>query len=338
MRYLIGLCVLLGVLVTVNAISVFVFEPIDTNTEIGRSISSRMDRLGMENDVVFFGDSRSHQGLDPRVIRREYQDLTGESMMSLNLARPGQQVPVSYYALENYMARADVAPKHIVVNFSHHIMYGREWFQAYYLHGFRPTAAQAVDAERSGLVSLPGAVEWYLRTRLPAWHGKKTFHNNLIPALTEGDGGLVAALDNQRKLEATLYDPEIRGFYPRGLAYIAADERNVTVPYEPARDDAVLLSYVPRMARLAADHGAELVIFEFPWPEIYRDSAVDKYSRDRLTTVLKTVLADEENVRFISYDPFMPPENFADPLHLNSRGAEALSRLMAGWLARPEGR
>lgn len=57
------------------------------------------------------------------------------------------------------------------------------------------------------------------------------------------------------------------------------------------------------------------------------DQATIQHYQDLLTKSMASL----RNVTFVEYDHFWTHEHFVDPLHVNNKGSEKLSRLAAGW-------
>jgi hypothetical protein len=79
------------VFVLMNVLLAYGMRHYDGQSEVGRSISDgRYHRIPA--DVIFLGDSRAHEGLDPEVFAAE-SAKTGTRLAALNLGAPGMQGP-----------------------------------------------------------------------------------------------------------------------------------------------------------------------------------------------------------------------------------------------------
>lgn len=307
----------------------------DRNGELARSISSRVGQLPQGNDVVFLGDSRTHQGLDPRVFTAEVQRRTGRTVRAINLGRPGMQAPFHYFALKNYLAVADRKPDTIIVNFSYYLLQGRYWMRQMYEGGFVLTPSQAWQLAAAGVVDWPVAARWYVSAKTGFDVSRAAFQDHFMRELVADPQNMVVQLDGHMFTEETIYSPQYRGYLPRGDAAIADDDRAEGSGIAIAPQDEAILSFFDRFLALAADEGIRVIIYEFPWPQT-NDTAGDRAIIDHYRALLTARAAGHRGVSFADYRPFLPNRNFVDPLHVNNTGSHVLTGLAAGWyLAQP---
>lgn len=319
----------LAALIALNLGAERLFEPIDSNTEYGRSVSSRMARLDLGADVAFMGDSRAHQGLDPRVFERLVRE-SGADVRAVNLGRPGMQTPFFYYTFENYLAASGDAPDVVFLNVSYYLLHGKDWMDRIYFLSFRPTLKQAADSVSAGLNSPFAAAGWYMRTRVPMLAYRLPFRNVFMPLWASDEEEIAAALTAQAKAEDTLYDSPTRGFSPRGASHIGPRTKQVGPIFNPGLADKVHLLYLQRLFALAQAEGTEIVIYEFPWTE-YQRSDHDEATIAHYRHIIEAIGASFDNVRFVEHAHFWPHTYFVDPLHVNDAGSVRLTELAAGW-------
>ncbi|MEO0911415.1 MAG: hypothetical protein AAFY59_00270 [Pseudomonadota bacterium] len=317
-------------LVALNLGAQALFEPIDANTEFGRSLSTRIEAIDRDGDVLFIGDSRAHQGLSPRIFEAAVRARTGEEVRAVNLARPGMQTPFFLYTLQNYVAVAERKPKVLIMNVSYYLLHGREWMDRIYFLSFRPTLRQTLDSVRSGLLNPAEAVMWNIRTRLPLLQMRRPFTHVLMDLWSSPPEEISEALDRHRRLEASLYEATTGGYSARGPAHIGPRTKQVGEIFNPGLADPLHLGYLRRLMAFADENDIEVVIFEYPWTEYQRsdhaDATVAHYRR-----IVEAIAAPFANVHLVEHPHYWDHTHFVDPLHVNDKGAERLSRLAAEW-------
>jgi len=321
----------LGILF-INSISSNYFDKIDPNVEYAASLSSRIQKLPLDNDYVFIGDSRTHQGMRPDTFAQEYRRLTGQTVRAVNLGRPGMQTPFMLFSLQNYLESTSRKPEAVIVNVSYYLLGGQDWMDKIYLRGFTPTYDQTAMAIRNSYLSVTEAVFWHLRSRIPLWRYRGTFHNVVVPALAHGGEAFAKALDQHRFLEYTTYDPILRGYSPRGASFIGEGTRSVGTAFRAGRDEERFLHAFEMLLALADQHGVRVYVYEFPWPPSH-DTEMDRNLISLYRGILEERAVGYSGVTFVTYDHYFPYKHFIDPLHVNDPGAVQLSRLAAGWVA-----
>ncbi len=306
------------------------FEPIEGNSELSRSLSDRIEHIGHNGDVIFMGDSRTHQGLSPRTFEAAVRESTGEQLTAVNLGRPGMQTPFFYYALQNYLNTTEKKPKVLIMNVSYYLLHGRDWMDKIYFLGFTPTWDQTVDSVRSGLQNPWQAFMWNLRTRTPLlqyrWPFKSVFMNLWASPVSEIKEGL----NFHHRVEATLYDGETGGFLSRGPSHIGPTTKQIGPIFNPGLADPLHLRYLQRVMQMARENDIEIIIYEYPWPE-YQKSDHDVATIAHYTEIITKIAAPFENVHLVEHAHFWEHTFFVDPLHVNDSGADRLSKLAAKW-------
>ncbi len=306
------------------------FPMLDQNRELGRSVSAELGRLDGDNDVLFIGDSRTQQGLDPKRFAAVVRAQSGRIVQARNLGRAGMQTPFYYYTLQNYLASADRDPDTIIVAPSYYLLHGRDWMDRIYFAGFVPTDAQVDDALGSGLIDLPEAVAWRLRDAVPLLGYFHSANSNLTRLIQPDPVALAEEFDHQAQLRETLYGEPYRGFLPRGAGHIGPTTGSDGSVFAIDQADPLYLEYFSRFLKLAEEHRINVIVYEYPWPKAH-DTPLDRQKIAHYRSVLEAAARPFPNVHFVEYEPFMSHEFFVNPLHLNSAGAGILSRLAARW-------
>jgi hypothetical protein len=319
---------------SLNLMLAYGMHRMDAQDEIGRSLSDgRYDPI--QADVLFIGDSRTHQGLDPEVFSAEIAKR-GDRLTALNLAAPGMQGPFYYFVLKDYLDHTPVSPRAIVANISFYMLGGAQWFQDIYMAYYTPNMGQALDAVRSRLLLPADALNWYVRTRIPALRYNKSFAGLIDTFAADPMLGLATTRDAVASVMGRIQDISKRGYLSSGEHSITADDMKA-VNYDVYaigfhNGYSVYLDYFKRFFDLAADRHIHVFVYPFPWPEKADGSQVFHKVYDFYERMIKSLAQGNPYVHFVEYNHFWTPDYFVDPLHVNQKGAERLSRMAACWV------
>jgi hypothetical protein len=295
----------------------------DSNDLIGRSINPRLVEGG-DYDVIFLGDSRCHQGLDPRAFEQAQKNSSHPLMTAINLGRPGLQTPFAYFIFADYVKNAVEKPKVLVVNFSFYLLGGDQWMQDIYWAYYQPKAWQVIDAMRHRIVTPTGAARWLARSEIDTFRYRKRLSNMLSSALRAPES-LQNEFSGIADSIAKQYNPETRGYLSRGNESInesQVPEPSYTVGFE--RGYSSYFIYMKKLFDFARDNQIHVVIYDFPWPKKMNTQNL----HDALNYYYPMMKKQAENnpyIHFYEKPLFWPTQYFVDPLHVNQRGAEKLS-------------
>lgn len=317
-----------------NFILAYGMHFIDSQGETGRSISDgRYNKI--DTDVIFLGDSRTHEGLDPAVFAEETMK-NGGRLEALNLGSPGMQGPFYYYILKDYIDHAKTPPKVVIANISFYMLGGFQWFKDVYLAYYTPDLGQAIDLRKSGLQTTYETIEWYVRTRIPALRYNKSF-SGLIDTFSKDPANGLPKLyyDNKAGITA-INDISLRGYLSTGKKTVSKEEieklnyDDYKIGFE--KGYSVYFDYFKKFFDLAKDNKIHVIIYPFPWPEKAKSSKNFNMVHDYYERMIKDLAKGNEYVHFVDYDKFWSIDNFANPLHTNQKGAERLTKLSVGWM------
>lgn len=109
---------------------------------------------------------------------------------------------------------------------------------------------------------------------------------------------------------------------------LMGEEENLYTPRALNFDAQIGRSFLPELIRLAQENGINLILVHartltFPNPESQPDGLAE-YKSDLFAYLAQHNVA----VLDYSFDPRLPPEYFADPLHMNAQGQAAFSRIL----------
>jgi hypothetical protein len=289
------------------------------------------DREWIEGaDVLFLGDSRSHQGMVPTVFEATLAD-EGLPVTAMNLARPGQQTPFFYYIAKRVAAEAEHKPKAVVLNISFYLLGGNSWLKDVYFSYYRPSVEEAQDVCKMGLLNCGQALEWFVRTRFPAWAHRARV-NSFINAFLRDPIKMsrqIATLQQQnRDAEFSLS----KGYLTRGYEHItSADVKPGIYKTGVEKGFDVYFDYLTMFINEMDAQGIEVFVYEFPWP-IERQN---EPGFQEILTYYKDLLIEKTagRVHFLPTVRYWPDELFVDAQHVNQPGAERLTHDLAEELA-----
>ena len=295
----------------------------DTNGLYGRSIDSRNLQFYKQYDVLFLGDSRSHEGLDPETFNASYLKLTGKKITSYNAARPGMQSPFYYFIIKDYILQTKRAPKAIVVNASYNVLWKNVWLKELWLPYYNSRTWQLKEA----LTGLPihYNLQWVIKSNIPLIRYRKRI-NDLSKTLVTSPTDFYKELKRAEITKNKLENMSNLGYFPkRGYQ---AEEQAVDkfCRFGKGWERKLHLNYMKRFFDLAQEYDFKIFVYGYPWPEQCRKQAsffdVLQYYFDKTKGVAK----GNSNIHFIEYPDYWPLENFANPTHLNHKGAQKLTR------------
>ncbi len=328
--FAVGAAVFFLVMLAANQLIAHLMVDADANDNIGLSISK--NPLVYNNyDYLFIGDSRTHQGVDPRVFMREMKSLTGHEVTAYNLGRPAMQAPFYYLVTKDYLNVTGYKPKAIIANISFYMLGGTKWLEDIYLGYYKPKPWQVVDVVKHRLLRPHRALQWYVRSYVPMLRFRKRIKSLYWGLLTNFDGamrGIRAIGKNNKKY----YDPETFGYMSRGFSHIE-DEDVPKSNHVFGAGYSIYKHYFKDFFKLARDKGYKVIIYDFPWPDIWLKNK-EKQKRfgpihAHWKKIIKEIAEGNPNVIFLDHDIYWPKENFVDPLHLNQNGAEKLTTQLA---------
>lgn len=279
-------------------------------------------------DFLFLGDSRGHQGLEPRLFTRE-MEKRGVTADAINLSRPGMQIPFSYYISKRFVEKSNKKPTAVIVNFSFYLLGGMQWMNDIYFSYYRPTFAEAYHSCVASLHSCSDAAIWFVKTRVPAWMFRK-----------RANGLIHTAITNQKNLKAEfrgifeahqLMDFDIaRGYFNRGYSRIS-DDPLPPHGYNKALDNgySIYYRYLNLMLTELDAKGVDVYIYRFPWPESRGNEIDFEMILDHYWANLKAGgNYDNTRVHFIDEILYWDHSLFVDPLHLNHAGTQKLTKFI----------
>lgn len=301
----------------------------DAQDAMGRSVSN--GKLHMAADVLFIGDSRTHQGLDPRIFAEE-SARNGIPLTAINLACPGMQGPFFYFITKDYLDNTTTKPKVIIANISFYMLGGTQWLEDIYMAYYTPHPWQIMDAIHSSLRTPYQSFNWYMRTRIPAMRYNKRI-SGLIDAFA-GDPlhGLSLEYEHNKPVTDIINNPAMRGYLSSGDKAITSNPTDYNA-YKIGFDNgySVYADYFKRFFALAAENRINVIIYPFPWPEQAGKSENFHKVYAHYEALIRSFAEGNPYIHFVNYDFFWPMDNFVDPLHLNQKGADKLTRKAVCW-------
>lgn len=281
-------------------------------------------------DILFLGDSRTHQGLIPAVMETALAE-DGIEASAMNLARPGQQTPFFYYISKRVADEAETKPKVVLLNMSFYMLGGRAWLNDVYFSYYRPSVEEAMHTCEMGLQTCWKSLEWFVRTRFPLWTHRarvNSFTNEFLrdPAkMTAQIAGI------QTRLLETDFSL-VKGYLSRGYEHITdADVKPGIYKVGVEKGYDIYFDYLRLMIDQMKSQGIEIFVYEFPWPKA-------RETEDGFKDILayyEDLLDDKsgDSIHFLPTVRYWPNELFVDAQHVNHPGAVRLTEELADELA-----
>jgi hypothetical protein len=315
------------VLTAISYLVGFGFKNLDSNSNIGESISSN-EQLKGDYSFLFIGDSRTHQGVDSKAFSK---NLGYESGNAYNLGRPGMQTPFSYFILRDYLENNEKPPEALFVQFSFYLLGGQQWMKDIYFAYYKPPLWMVLDGVSTQLVTPMSAVKWYLFPRVPLLRHRKRASDLVQIFAQEPTHKFFSMISSVTENRNNLFEETNYGYLSRGSHQIN-NEDILPGQYKKGieRGYSLYFKYMKRFYELALMYDFKIYVYDFPWPILQASIdpqliPVHAYYKE----LIKKEAANNKNVIHIEYDFLWENEYFVDPLHLNQKGADRLTKTLS---------
>jgi hypothetical protein len=275
---------------------------------------NNLSELSENYNRIIIGDSRSHQGVDPMVLDKN------SDFKTYNLAAPGMQTPFMYYSAKKFIDNHG-APKQIVVNISFYLLGGQQWMKDIYFKHYVPSIEEVLDSYSYKLRSLNESLKWYVQTHIPSlkYEGRIT---KVLSDITK----LPTMYQESFKARKIMFDENYQGYLPRGYSHIKDNIKLSNWKMTLHNGYSLYIKYMERFFNLSNRYDTKIYIYEFPWPEAYKNHQNLKEVREYYSNLIQEVASKFPNVHYVTNETlFLPHKYFVDQLHLNSLGAQTLS-------------
>ncbi len=306
-------------IIIVESVINAVMPHLESNGVIGEKFANIEELEGTYNRLVL-GDSRSHQGINPKVLDENSDYKT------FNMAAPGMQTPFFYYILSRWI-KAKGVPKQVIVNISFYLLGGKQWMDDIYFAYYTPTIEETWDSYANMLNYYPqDAFSWYFRTRIPSIRYNKRIRGLLNQYSSASDhGNFRTELAKLRDMRTRELDEGYQGYLSRGTDRID-DEIDLSTYVTTIHNGySVYQNYLKRFFELTNEYDFDIYVYDFPWPQQYETSENFIEVHDYYTEMIANVAEMYPRVHMISNEFFYAHEYFVDSLHLNDYGATKLS-------------
>lgn len=322
-RLILFLSILIGIsaFIMLNIMLERVMNHIDTNHIIASSIN--LDKLPKNEkiNVLFMGDSRTHQGLSPNFFTGSFKE---KNINVHNIGRPGMQAPLFYFLLKN-MINNNNKIEHIYIQFSYYLLGGIQWFNDIYKEYYKPSLNELGYAIYRRLLPPHKALYWYLSSRIPVFKFQKKV--NSILGIT-GIEKLLKDFSHSIKTTQNILKKENKGYLSRGVGFITKQQaksgqikqcpKNINNGYK------VYLDFIKDFFELAANENIKVTVYNFPYPK----ETQNKYLEECIYfygNLIKKLAINNPWIEFKDNIFYYDEINFVDPLHLNHIGAKKFS-------------
>ncbi len=298
-----------------------VMPKLENNGVIGEKFD-RIDQLKGDYNRIILGDSRSHQGINPKILDQ------GSSFNSYNLSAPGMQTPFFYYTLQRYIDEKN-PPKQVVLNISFYLLGGMDWMNDIYFAYYKPTAYEAMHSYSSMLnYHFSDALGWYIKTRIPSIKYQLRIKSLLGMSYSQ----FRQELKNTISYRQDILDEGYRGYLSRGSSHIPEEIELGKYTKDINNGYSVYLDYLRLFFDLSNKYDFDIYVYDFPWPEQYESSSEHKEILAFYTFMLKEIASEYPRVHFIENERYYEHRYFVDPLHVNELGAQKLSEEIGQFL------
>lgn len=320
------LSVIVTVIVTSLCLEFFIFkfmQNFDSNTVVIEK-TNRVSTLKENYDMVMIGDSRAHQGYDAAQISKLLHEKTGKGISVYNMGAPGMQAPFMYTIFKKYL-ETHQAPKVVVMNISYYLLGGMQWMNDLYFVSYRPTYEEALSFFESQLIDTKWiAAKWYLKSRIPSWRASANLRL-LLYVFIDWDR---AKEVHQKTMEASAVstDEDLKGYYSRHDETIQ-DQKQFSVNSSKSIHVGYSLyaKYFAQLFQLAKEKGIKVYIVQFPWPNWFQQQKDFPDTYEFYQQHILEMTKPFDNVVMLNNSLYYDESHFADPLHVNQKGADRLS-------------
>ena len=313
----------------------------DSQSESGRSISDGR-YMKTRTDVLFLGDSRAHEGLDPIAFAAE-SAKRGKPLEALNSAQSGMQGPFFYLILKDYLDHAVEPPKFVVADFTFLLLGGDKWFQDIYMAYYTPSIEQALELRSSNQISTSDTVGWYMRTHIPALRYNKAFTGIIDTFAADPLAGVYKHYLQEQPGILRTNDLTQRGYFSRQTETVTQEEQDkfnckdeTKIGIE--RGYSLYLTYFKKFFDLAASNKIHVIMYTSPVLKSIKNCKDYPAAHDYYGVLIKSQAQNNPYVHFVDYDNFWDQSMLADMHHPNQKGAEKLAKLAAGWVLSLDGK
>lgn len=298
---------------------------IDSNYGIAKSLSSSSLPNDSNIKVLFMGDSRTHQGVDPRL----FDAYINQKKASYNLGRPGMQGPFYFFILNNLLIHTHTKPKAIFIQLSYYLLGGMDWFKDIYQAYYSPTLSEVIEASEEKLLSFQEAIKWYIITKIPSIKFRKKLQG-IRENLCEGT--LLKSIANTLRTYEAINHQSNRGYMSRGFSHITPEEAKAAqikkCPLTIHYGYSMYLNFIKRFFELAAENGIYVIFYQFPYAN-ETDTAELRECLSHYTAIIKDLAKNNNFIIFNEAAKFYDYTHFVDPLHLNHVGTIRLTKELA---------
>jgi hypothetical protein len=191
-------------------------------------------------------------------------------------------------------------------------------------------------AGKHRLMPMRKAPGWYIQTHIPAFRYSKRFATLIEIITNDPVNGLGKEYVNVAKISKYENDISYGGYVTYGTKTVPDTDITPSV-YEAyktgfERGYDSYFTYFKLFFELAKAEKVHVLIYPFPWPDMASKSDNFKQVYNHYLMKIQALAQNNEYIHFIDYDFYWPNPRFADPLHVNQKGADILSRQAVCWL------
>ncbi len=281
-----------------------------------KALASDVFRFGPEVQTLIAGDSHSASSIDPAIFPG-----------AANIAEPSENYLFTYYKLRHFLDH-NPGVERVILAFSYH-------------SSARVFAERYLFDERFTAQSLP---RYYPVLSREARRLLRTRSRSYLVSWLKYELGLPLEIHRSGYLlKAALGRPLHRDDIPFFGGYHAGSTSNVKEEQVAATlerhyfggapdyrgTSPLMVDYLHRIAQMCSERGVALYLFNSPLYPEYLDRIPDPVRNDfeRLRSAILDSYAD---ITYLDYTAFpLEGDYFGDVTHLNARGAERLSRILA---------
>jgi hypothetical protein len=273
-------------------------------------------QAGVGRNILCLGDSLAKHGLVPRVV----ESVTGRS--AYNLAVAAGPVPVTYYVLRHALD-AGARPSAVVFDLKPGMMIGGPQFSVrYWPRVLNP-------GETLGLIAanrnVGFATELLIGAILPTFRARHEVRGNILEAI-RGEPPSLATLNALCRRNWTVNAganlATTRPGYT-GEVSEAEHREQLSRGFEPHR---VNVRYAREVVRLATSHGIHTYLLIAPFVPQLQTRRIETGADAKYEAFVRSLQAEFPGLTVLdARDSGFPAEVFIDAIHLDARGAAALS-------------
>jgi hypothetical protein len=312
--------------------------------------ANTIESIKGKHDIIVIGDSRIYQGIDTRQLSQQLTDKKNATISAYNLGTPGMQAPFYYLLFKKYLDSHE-PPKVLIMNISYYLLGGLEWFEGLYLNFYNLDLNEVNVLLETPFIEKTKVFSWYLKSKLPSMRASQVFPNILKYNLDWNRA--IKTFNMSKSVYQSATNQSLKGYFSRKdeafddcvkfgelreldrfgqlAQMVGFSESDICVPISAATSTSSHIgysmfdTYFQKVFELAQSKNIKVLILQFPWPEWYSRNNDFRKAYEFYQKHILSWTKNYPNVQMLDNKLYYEESAFADPLHVNQKGADRLT-------------